>query len=444
MDDQTGCEGDQTAVGDTETAYGTGVEGARERDSDDTLAEFATHFETPEDLYLDGNSLGPISDVAEQRLEEAVEQWRTLGIRGWSESEPPWFWYGERLGEQLAPLVGASPEECVATGTTTTNIHTTVGTFLDTLEEGRRGVLVNDLDFPTDHYAIRAQLRQRGLDPDEHLHLVESRDGRTIETEDIVAGMDEHDVGLVFMPSVLYRSGQLFDIETITTEAHERDILAGFDLAHSIGVVPHRLSEYDVDFAVWCSYKYLNGGPGAVGGLYVNERHFGTTPALAGWWGHDKETQFDMNLEFTPAESAGAWQISTVPLFSSAPLLGALELTHEAGIEAIREKSLNLTSYLISLVDEHLDEYGCSIGTPREHERRGGHVAIEHPEAYRLSQALRDSGAVVDFRQPNVIRVCPAPLYVGFEEVWEFVQLLADILESDRYQSYDREPSGVT
>ncbi len=428
---------------DIPTVSSDGLGNARERDHSDPLSDFSARFDFADELYLDGNSLGPVSDAAAQRLLDAVEEWRTLGIRGWSEADPPWFWYGERLGEQLAPLVGASNEECVATGTTTTNIHTMVGTFLDTLED-TQGILVNDLDFPTDHYAIRAQLRQRGLDPDEHLHLVESRDGRTIETADIVTAMDERDVGLVFMPSVLYRSGQLFDIERITAEAHQRDIYAGFDLAHSIGVVPHDLAAHDVDFAVWCSYKYLNGGPGAVGGLYVNERHFGKMPALAGWWGHEKGTQFDMNLEFTPADSAGAWQISSVPVFSSAPLLGSLELVHEAGIDAIRAKSLDLTSYLMTLVDERLAEYDCRVGTPRDSDRRGGHVAIEHPEAYRLSQALRDRGAIVDYRQPNVIRVCPSPLYVGFEEVWAFAQLLVDILEERLYESYESDPSGVT
>jgi kynureninase len=419
-------------------------EHARKRDETDPLYSFSSSFDLPDDLYLDGNSLGPISAAAENRVEEMVEQWREYGIRGWSECEPSWFWYGERLGDRLAPLVGAAPEECVATSTTTTNIHTTIGTFLDACEDGPNGVLVNELDFPTDHYAIRAQLRQRGLDPDEHLHVVESRDGRTIATEDIVAAMDDHDVGIVFMPSVLYRSGQLFDIETITAEAHERGIYAGFDLAHSIGVVPHKLSDHGVDFAVWCSYKYLNAGPGAVAGLYVNERHFGTMPALAGWWGHDKETQFDMNMEFTPADSAGAWQISAVPLLSSAPLHGSLDIVHDAGIDAIREKSVDLTAYLIDLVDEVLASHGCSVGTPRDPQRRGGHVAIEHPEAYRLSQALRERGAIVDFRQPNVVRVCPAPLYVGFEEVFEFVQLLDEILSEELYLDYESDPSGVT
>ena len=431
--------------GDLARTHDLGEAYARERDAADPLADFADRFHLPDELYLDGNSLGPVSDAAEQHVDAMLSAWREYGIRGWTESDPPWFTYGESLGDDLAPLLGAAGEECIVTGTTTVNIHTLIGTFLDTLDaDDDRGVLVNELDFPTDHYAIRAQLRQRGLDPDEHLHLVESRDGRTITTEDIVAAMDEREVGIVFMPSVLFRSGQLLDVEAITEAAHERDMLAGFDLAHSVGVVPHELSAHGVDFAVWCSYKYLNAGPGAVAGLYVNERHFGTMPALAGWWGHDKETQFDLNLTFTPAGDAGAWQISAVPMLSTAPLAGSLELVHEAGIDRIREKSLELTSYLMTLVDERLAERGCTVGTPREPERRGGHVAIEHPDAYRLSQALRDRGAIVDFREPNVIRVCPAPLYVGFREVRAFVDLLADLIDERTYEAYDTERGDIT
>lgn len=420
------------------------VEYAREQDKTDSLASFRNRFDLPDAYYMDGNSLGPVSDAAEASLQHAIDEWRTLGIRGWTEGDPPWFWYGERLGEELAPLVGAESEEVVVASTTTVNIHTLIGTALDTLDGDERGVLVNELDFPTDHYAIRAQLRQRGLDPETHLHVVESRDGRTIETEDIVRAMDEHAVGIVFMPSVLYRSGQLFDIERITKAAHDRNILAGFDLAHSVGVVPHDLSAHGVDFAVWCSYKYLNAGPGAIAGLYVNERHFGTMPALAGWWGHDKETQFEMNLEYTPAETAGAWQIATVPVFSAAPLWGSLDITREAGIETIRGKSLDLTSYLITLVEERLADFGCRVGTPRDPESRGGHVAVEHPEGYRISQALRDRGIVVDFRQPNVVRICPAPLYIGYEDVWEVVDVMHEILDERLYEEYDTQGESVT
>ncbi len=409
----------------------------RERDANDPLSEFRERFDVPGELYLDGNSLGPVSDAAERSLERALEEWRELGIEAWTEAERPWFRYGESLGDELASLVGADSEEVVVANSTTVNIHTLVGTFLDARGDRPPGILVNELDFPTDHYAIRSQLRQRGHDPDDHLHVVESHDGRTIAEDDIVVPLEDHEVGIVFMPSVLYRSGQLLDIERITDAAHERGALAGFDLAHSVGVVPHELSVHGVDFAVWCSYKYLNAGPGAIAGLYVDERHFGETPALAGWWGHEKETQFELRERFTPADSAGAWQIGTVPVLAAAPLDGSLEIVREAGIDRIREKSLALTSFLIRLVDETLAAYGCAVGTPRAPEDRGGHVAIEHPEAARISEALRERGVVVDFRPPNVIRVCPAPLYTRFVDVREFVAQLGEVLETGAYEDVD-------
>jgi kynureninase len=246
------------------------------------------------------------------------------------------------------------------------------------------------------------------------------------------------------MPSVLYRSGQLLDVERLTEAAHEAGALAGFDLAHSVGVVPHELDAHGVDFAVWCSYKYLNAGPGALAGLYVAEEHFGATPALAGWWGHEKETQFDMELTFTPADSAGAYQIGTPHLLSLAPLEGSLDVLAEAGIEAVRRKSTALTEYLVALVDERLAEFGCSVGSPRDPAHRGGHVAVEHPDARRLSEALKDRGVVVDFRPPNVVRLCPAPLYVGFADVWEVVAIARDLLAGDALDAYETGSGGVT
>ncbi|SEO79852.1 Kynureninase [Halogranum amylolyticum] len=420
-------------------------EAAVARDREDPLAALRDRFSLPDDeFYMDGNSLGPLSTDAEESLARVVDEWRELGIRGWTDADPEWFDYGERLGARLAPLLGADDDEVVVTNSTTVNIHTLVGTFLDRLREegGPTTVLANDLDFPTDHYAIRAQLRQRGLDPDDHLHLVESRDGRTVEEDDVVAALEAEDVGIVFMPSVLYRSGQLLDVERITEAAHEHGAYAGFDLAHSIGAVDHDLSAHGVDFAVWCTYKYLNAGPGSVGGLYVNERHFGTTPALAGWWGNDKETQFDMELTYTPARNAGAWQIGTVHVLSAAPLDGSLDVFAETTIEAVREKSVALTDALIRLVDERLPD--CAVGTPRDAARRGGHVAIEHPEAYRVSLALKDRGVVVDFRQPNVVRVCPAPLYTSHADVWDAVEILREIVETEAYAEYEPRGAGVT
>ncbi|WP_049901041.1 kynureninase [Halococcus agarilyticus] len=421
---------------------------AERRDRDDPLSWCRERFAVPDGIYLDGNSLGPLSADAERALDDAVDEWRELGIGGWTDADPPWFRYGERLGDRLAPLVGARESEVVVANSTTVNIHTLIGTFLDGLDDGAK-ILVNELDFPTDHYAIRAQFRQRGIDPDEGLVVVESDDGRTIDEERVVRAMDDENIEILFMPSVLYRSGQLLDVEYLTRAAHERDVLAGFDLAHSIGVVPHALSNHDVDFAVWCSYKYLNAGPGAIAGLYVNQKHFGATPALAGWWGHEKATQFEMNSMFTPAADAGAYQIGTVPVLAAAPLDGALDLIEEVGIDAIREKSLALTSYLVDLVDERLGDGtdgadDCSVGTPRDPERRGGHVAIEHPDAERIAQALTESGVVVDFRPPNVVRMCPSPLYTGYAEVWDAIERWRGIVDSGAYERFDTDRSGVT
>jgi kynureninase len=418
---------------------------ARERDADDPLSSFRERFDVPDEYYMDGNSLGPISTDAADSLENAVDEWRDLGIRGWTDSDPEWFHYGERIGDELAPLIGARDDEVVVADSTTINIHKLIGSFLDARDDDQPpGILANDLDFPTDHYAMAAQLRQRGLNPEEHLHRVESADGRTIDADAVADAIAEHDVGIVFMPGVLYRSGQLLDIERITEAAHEHGALAGFDLAHSVGVVPHDLHDVGVDFAVWCSYKYLNAGPGAIAGLYVHEDHHDVEPALAGWWGNDKETMFDMNLAFDPAPDAGRHQVGTVPVLSAAPLDGALDVVQDAGIDRIREKSVQLTESLIHLVDERLADHGVTVGTPRDPDRRGGHVALEHDEASRLSEALRDHGVVTDFRQPNVVRVAPAPLYTTFEDVHDVVEILEDILQSGEYEDYERQTSGVT
>ena len=397
------------------------VEYAHERDEADLLADLRDRFYVPnETLYVDGNSLGPLSFDAEAAVEHVLEEWRDLAIQGWFDGDPPWWNYGKRLGDRLAPLVGADPEEVVVANSTTVNIHTLVGTFFDP-EPSNDKILVDELNFPTDTYAVRARLRQRGLDPDEHLVVVESDDGRTIDENDVIEAMAD-DMALAWLPSVLYRSGQLLDIERLARAADEHDVLLGLDMAHSIGVVPHDLSALGVDFAVWCHYKYLNAGPGAIAGLYVNREHFGATPSLAGWWGHEKETQFEMSSTFTPAPDAGAFQIGTIPILAAAPLDGALDIFEETSVEALREKSQDLTDYLIYLVDERLDEF--AVGSPRGPDRRGGHVAVEHPDAEVIADDLRKRGVIVDYRPPNVIRICPAPLYIGYEDVWDVVEIL--------------------
>lgn len=418
---------------------------ARRLDSEDPLAKFRKRFYIPEGtIYMDGNSLGLLSKESEDSVLQVLDEWKTLGIGGWLESSRPWFYLAEELGALCAKLVGAKPQEVVATGTTTVNIHSLVTTFYQ--PNGRkRKIIADELDFPSDIYALKSAMKLRGLDPEKNLVLALSKGGRFLEESKIVELMTE-DIALAFLPSVLYRSGQLLDIQYLAEEAHRRGILIGFDCCHSVGVVPHYFDEWDVDFAVWCSYKYLNGGPGGSAFLYVNGKHFDREPALAGWFGYVKDRQFDLALNFEHAKSAGGWQISSPAILSTAPIEGSLKLTLEAGIEAIREKSLKITSYLMYLVDEILSgkPYNFAVGTPRDSERRGGHVAIEHEEGMRITEALRARHVVPDFRPPNVIRVAPIPLYNTYNEVWEIVQHLKDIVDRKEYERFPKERKAIS
>ncbi len=412
---------------------------ARALDAADPLAGFRERFYVPEGrIYLDGNSLGPLSRDAERTALAALEQWKTLGIDGWMRAEPDWFTLGERLGADMAGLVGAEPDEVVVTGGTTVNLHSVVATFYAP-RDGRTVILATELDFPSDIYALQSQIALRGGDPERDLRRVASHDGRTVDEEDLIAAMTD-DVALVLLPSVLYRSGQLFDMARLTAAAHERGIVIGFDCAHSAGVVPHELSRWGVDFAVWCSYKYLNAGPGAVGALYVNRRHAGLRPALSGWWGFDKARQFDMVHAWEGAAGAGAWQIGTPPILATAPLIGALAVHAEAGIGRIREKSLAQTTYLIDLVEGAGltgPDYGYAIGTPRAAARRGGHVAVEHAAAARVARALKARGVIPDFRAPNVVRLAPVPLYTSFVEIWRAVRALKAVVDAGEHLTGD-------
>jgi kynureninase len=327
-------------------------------------------------------------------------------------------------------LLGAEPESVVVTGTTTVNQHALTATFYLPVDR-RRKIVATALDFPSDVYALQSLIQLHGGDPERDLVLVPSLDGRTIAEEDVIAALTA-DVALALLPAVLYRSGQLLDMALLATVARERGISLGFDCSHSAGAVPHHFDAWGVDWAFWCSYKYLNAGPGATGGLYVNRRHWGTTPGLAGWWGYDKERQFDMVHTWQGAAAAGAWQISTPSLLASAPLRGSLRLFHEAGIEALRAKSLAQTEYLMRLLEETgliSAKYGFAIGTPRAADRRGGHVAVEHDEAPRIARALKGRGVIPDFRAPNVIRLAPTPLSTTYHELWRTMQVLKDIID---------------
>ncbi|MGM8214892.1 kynureninase [Bacillaceae bacterium W0354] len=414
------------------------IDFAKQLDAKDPMKHFKQEFYIKEDqIYMDGNSLGLISKRAEQSLLNVLNSWKHYGIDGWTNGEHPWFYLSEQLGEKLSPLVGAKPEEVIVTGSTTTNLHQLLATFYK--PSGKRTKIVADeLNFPSDIYAIKSHLRLHELDPDEHLIRVKSRDGRMIEEEDIIQAMTD-DVALVILPTVLYRSGQLFNIKLLTDEAHKRGILIGFDGCHSVGAIPHHFHDDGVDFAYWCHYKYMNNGPGGVAGLFVHEKHFGTEPGLAGWFGSDKTKQFDMEHDFTPAQDAGAYQIGTPHVLSVAPLIGSLELFEEVGIQSIREHSLKRTEYFMYLIEQYLSDYDFTIGNPKDDERRGGHISLEHQEAASICKALKDHHIIPDFRAPNVIRLAPVAFYVSYEDIFNTVIIIKKIMDDELYKNYKNE-----
>lgn len=415
--------------------YDQGVKFASELDGVDPLKGIRQEFYLNDEvIYMDGNSLGLFPKAAEASLLRVLEDYKRMGIDCWTKTNPQLFLYQDHLGALMASLVGASPEEVTIMSNTTLNLHSMIATFYKPSAE-RFKILVDDLTFPTSRYAIESQLRLKGLSPEEALKEVKSLDGRTLDEAMLIEAMTE-DVAMAVFPSVLYRSGQLLDVARLTQAAHERGIIIGFDCCHGVGAVPHEFSKWDVDFAVWCTYKYLNGGPGSNAALYLNKRHFGLHPGLAGWQGYVKDKQFDLLNTFEPVRNAGGWQSGTQNIFSMAPLEGSLELFNSVGVEKIREKSLKLTDYLMALIDDKLTGYGFSVGNPREAHRRGGHVALEHPDAVRINQALKDNGVMPDFRAPNVIRLAPIALYTSFTEVFRVVETLVRIMDEKLYENY--------
>lgn len=411
---------------------------AVELDKQDKLKDYRNEFYTQNDvIYLDGNSLGLLSKRAETALQQTVEAWKNYGIDGWTKGEHPWFYLSESLGDLSAPLIGASKEEVIITGSTTVNLHQLVGTFYKPSDQ-RTKILADELNFPSDIYALQSQLRLKGYAPDEYLVQVPSSDGLTLDEDDIIKRMTD-DIALIVLPSVLYRSGQILDMERLTKEAHARNILIGFDLCHSIGAIPHHLSYWDVDFAFWCNYKHINGGPGSVAGLYVNQKQFGRDIGLAGWFSSKKDKQFDMEHVLRAEEHAGAYQIGTPHVLSAAPLLGSLEMFREVGIEKIRTKSLQLTNYMMELISYELKPHGFNIGNPIPDDIRGGHIYLEHPEAARICKALKAAGVIPDFRSPKGIRLAPVALYNTFEEVWKTVQRLKAIMDEGKYKEFSNE-----
>src|SRR5881275_3092529 len=413
---------------------------ARQLDREDPLRDFREKFSLPlgkDDkpiIYFAGNSLGLMPKSARQIVDDELDNWAKLGVDAHHATGTPWYTYHETLREPTARMVGAKPVEAICMNSLTVNLHLMMATFYRPTKS-RFKILMEDPAFPSDTYAIKTQIVHHGLDPKDALILASPRKGEfTVRTDDIVDLIKQNadQLAVVVIAGVNFFTGQLFDIPTITKAAQKHGITVGVDLAHAIGNVPLALHDWNVDFAVWCSYKYLNGGPGAVAGAFVHERHATNTklPRLAGWFGNDPNTRFRLHLEpeFIPVPSADGWQLSNPPIFSMAPLRASLAIFDEAGgMEALRAKSIKLTGYLQFLLKSNDGDKSFTVITPGEMDARGCQLSIlvhEHPK--ELFGKLQAAGVKCDFREPNVIRVAPTPLYNSFHEIWRFAKILAE------------------
>jgi len=423
---------------------------ALQRDAEDPLRQFREKFHLPLGangkplIYLAGNSLGLMPKAARKIVEQELDDWAKLAVDAHLKAATPWYSYHETLREPTARLVGAQPNEVICMNSLTVNLHLMMATFYRPTKT-RFKVLMEEPAFPSDTYAIKTQIAHHGFDPEEALVLARPRDGEfTVRQDDIEALLEKQgdQIALVLIAGVNFFTGQLFDIKTIAAAAQKLGCIVGIDLAHAVGNVPLALHDWNVDFAVWCSYKYLNAGPGAVAGVFVHERHATNTklPRLAGWFGNDPATRFRLHLEpeFIPVPSADGWQISNPPIFSMAPLRASLSIFDDAGgMEALRAKSIKLTRYLQSLIEiaGHLKlatgrvrpTGGLTVITPSETDARGCQLSIQvHEHPRELFRKLEAAGVKCDFREPNVIRAAPAPLYNTFHEVWRFARILAE------------------
>jgi kynureninase len=411
-------------------------------DAADPLRGWRERFVIPHDpdgnelVYLCGHSLGAQPVLAADYVEEVMRDWRLLGVEGHFSARSAWMRYHERLAPTLARLVGASEPEVVAMNALTVNLHLLLASFYRPSGE-RTALLIEQHAFPSDRYAAESQVRFHGLDPARDLIEIAPREGEAcLQVDDILAALEREGprIATVLLPGVQYLTGQALDIATITAAAHRAGCTVGFDLAHAIGNVALDIHGADVDFAAWCSYKYLNGGPGCVGGAFVHERHSRRTdlPRLAGWWGHDKATRFQMGPEFNPIAGAEGWQVSNQPILAMAPLAAALEHFATVGLPALRRKSVELTGYLESLANARLAGK-ATILTPSAPAARGVALSFrldcDRARARAAFDGLCARGVLPDWREPGLIRAAPVPFYNTFEDAWRFVDALATALQ---------------
>jgi kynureninase len=393
-------------------------------DASDPLAKFREQFLIPKDskgqdlVYLTGNSLGLQPKKVKKYIEEELEDWARLGVEGHVHARHPWLPYHENLTESTARIVGAKPSEVVVMNTLTVNLHLMMVSFYRPTKE-RYKILIEKSAFPSDQYAVASQARFHGYENAviEVDHKMES----ILETID----REGSKIALVLIGNVNYLTGHAFDIAKITQAAHKQGCRVGFDLAHGAGNLPVKLHDAGPDFAVWCSYKYLNGGPGAIAGCFVHERHGHFSGArFAGWWGNNKDTRFKMGPTFDPIPGAEGWQLSNPPIFQLASLRASMEIFDEATMAGIRKKSEAITGYLESLLDQ-LPKGFCEVLTPRNPAERGCQLSLKFGKrAQELKELFVQAGVICDFREPDIIRAAPAPLYNRFHDVYRFVEVL--------------------
>lgn len=414
---------------------------ARQMDEKDALRSYQSQFHFPIQkngvpfVYLCGNSLGLQPKTTEAMLQQELLDWKNLGVEGHFEAKNPWLPYHEFLTQAMAKVVGAKPSEVVVMNTLTVNLHLMMVSFYK--PEGKRNKILIEADaFPSDRYAVESQIKFHGLSPQDCLIELKAREGETcLREEDMYELIDEEgeEIALILLGNTNYYTGQYFDMKKISDHGHAKGCKVGFDCAHGAGNLPLDLHNSGCDFAVWCNYKYLNSGPGGMGGAFVHERHQHTKdlPRFTGWWGHNKETRFKMRDAFEPAPGVEAWQLSNPPILAMAAVWASLKMFDEVGMQKLRKKAISLTGYLEFLV-ESLGDDVIHIVTPSEAHQRGSQLSIQVKNADKnIFHQITEAGVIADWREPDVIRVAPTAMYNSYEDVYQFYSILKTVLQVD-------------
>lgn len=422
--------------------YQNGFDFAKKMDKEDELHPYRSQFHLPMQkngkpyVYLCGNSLGLQPKSTAAALQQELSDWQNLGVEGHFHAKNPWLPYHEFLTKAMAKVVGAKPEEVVVMNTLTVNLHLMMISFYQ--PKGNRNKIVIEADaFPSDKYAAESQIRQRGLDPKECLIELKARAGEVLVREEDIQNLIEtqgDEIALIMLGNTNYYTGQYFDMKKISEWAHAKGCFVGFDCAHGAGNVPLDLHSSGCDFAVWCNYKYLNAGPGGMGGAFVHERHHHNPdiPRLTGWWGHNKETRFKMRDSFEPIPTTEAWQLSNPPIMAMAAVWASLKIFDEVGMEKLRKKAISLTGYMEFLVKSLGDDI-INIITPTNPNQRGSQLSIQVRNADKaLFNKITENGVIADWREPDVIRVAPVPMYNSYEDVFNFYSILKSAVNGER------------